>query len=59
MLFRRSCSMNQSSLTQSDIYNGIVFTAGAVYPAAVRSCPEKEDSEEKYDIGVDCKCTNN
>lgn len=42
-------------LTKSDMHTAIVFTA--VYPATLRSYPEK-DSEEKYDIGVGCKWTN-
>lgn len=39
----------------TDIHKAIVFTAGAVYAAAIRRCPEKEDSKEKYGIGVGCK----
>lgn len=50
--------MNQSLLIQSDTYKAIDFTAGTVYAAAVRSCSEKEDSEEKYGIGVGCKYTD-
>lgn len=42
--------MNQSSLTQLDIPKAIIYMAGAVYSVAVRSYPEKEDSEERNGI---------